>query len=319
MRRRSLQLAIALSLAIPRVVLAQPAGAPPAVDEQFRQGREAMNQKDYQRALELLRASHAHEPGKGKLLNIALCEEQLGMLGSALRHFQELATQFADGDERGGIVKQHLGTLKSKAPRLRITLAPEAPAGTIVTLDGDALPTSSLGMDLPVDAGKHVVTASAPGAPERRHPVELADGERKSLLVSPGAPEQKPLAPASTGGADEKPATGRPISWKAGVAATGVGGAALIAGIGVGVAALGKRSALAEKCDAQGMCPKNQQETIDAYHALGGASTGLVIGGAALAVGGAVLMVVAPKAKPAQNGWITPEIGVGAVGVRGRF
>ncbi|MFT3771205.1 MAG: hypothetical protein QM820_37800 [Minicystis sp.] len=302
-------LAALLTLAIPAPALAQQGGAATGADEQFKQGREAMNQKDYKRALELLRASHAREPGKGKLLNIALCEEQLGMTGSALRHFQELEPQFPSGDERAGIVKQHAAALDAKAPRLRVTLAPDAPPGTRVTLDGEALGAAGLGTDVPVDPGHHVVVAAGPQGGERRLEVEIAAGERKHLLTAPGAAPD-----ASTG---NKP--GRPLGWTLGVVAVGVGGAALAAGIGVGIAALGKRSQLATSCDANRMCGPDAQPTIDAYHALGGASTGLVIGGAALAAGGAVLMVLAPGKKPAQSGWITPEIGPGMVGVRGSF
>jgi hypothetical protein len=307
MRRCSLLLAAAIALAAPRAALAQTA------DEQFKQGREAMNKGDFKRALDLLKASQAAAPGKGKLLNVALCEEELGLFASAKKHLSELAPQFPDSDERAGIVRQHLASVEAKGPHLRVALGPGAPAGTTVTVDGDPLPAASLGNEVLLDAGKHVVIASAPGATDRRYEVELAAGKRVTLPVAPEASGAAVATPTP----EEKP--GRPIGWIAGVAAVSAGGAAVVAGIGVGAAALGKRATLASKCDANRMCPPDQQSTIDGYHALGGASTGLIIAGGLVAAGGAVLMVLAPGAKPATSGWIAPEIGLGMVGVRGRF
>lgn len=308
-------LALALTLGIPCLAHAQP-----APDEEFRLGREAMNRRDYKQALALLRDSQAKEPGKGKLLNIALCEEQLGLFGSALRHFQDLIPQFPPGDERAFIAKQHAAAVEPRAPRLTITLAPDAPAGTTVALDGEALPPSSLGTALPLDAGPHMVTATAPGRSKRSHPLQIADAERKQILVSPGAAgreDDPPTTPTPT--ADPAPPAARPLPFKLGIAAASAGGAALLAGMGVGIAALGKRSTLADHCDADRTCPASQQGTINAYHTLGGASSGLIIGGAVLAAGGAVLIAISPRLKPPATGWIQPDIGLGSAGLRGRF
>src|SRR4051812_8453221 len=104
MRPRTLAFVLGLSTATPASALSQPADARATAEDQFRRGRELMNKGDCKRALELFRASQSAEPGRGKLANIALCEEKLGLLVPALRHFQEVLPQLT-GDERAGTVQ----------------------------------------------------------------------------------------------------------------------------------------------------------------------------------------------------------------------
>src|SRR4051812_40776592 len=123
MRPRTWLLAAVLSIAAPAVARAQPAEVHAAAEEQFRQGREAIKKGDYRLALKLLRASHTAEAGRGKLFNIAFCEEQLGLVASALKHFQEVLPQFPAGDERIEIVKLRLGQIEPRVPHLHLDFA----------------------------------------------------------------------------------------------------------------------------------------------------------------------------------------------------
>jgi hypothetical protein len=299
-------LAALLFAATPRAAQAQPKGAHALAEEQFKQGREAMARGEIQRALELLEASQKAEPGRGKLLNIALCEEQLGKLKGALAKLEELGPQFPAGDDRAAIVAQHLASVRAAFPRLRVDLAPGSPSGAAVTLDG--LPIA-VAAEVQVDPGKHVLAASAPGAAPFRVEIELAPGAQRSVRVAftIDAPEGPPPSPA------------RPLSFTLGIAGVSAGGAALLIGLGVGGAALGKRSQLSTACAADHGCPASAADTISAYHTLGGASSGLIVGGALLAAGGAALMLLQPGRNPAATGWITPEIGPASISMRGRF
>src|SRR5579864_5264379 len=135
MRLRTLLVASSLLASTP--VLAQPVDPHATAEEQFRQGREAAKRGDCKTALKFLRTSQAAEPGRGKLVNIAVCEEQLGLFGSAFKHFQEVQVQLEAGDDRAPIVKQHLDAIGPRVPYLRIDVASGAPAGTTVKLDGE--------------------------------------------------------------------------------------------------------------------------------------------------------------------------------------
>jgi hypothetical protein len=268
-----------------------------------------MNRKDYKRALDLLRTSQGLEPGRGKLLNIALCEEQLGQLASAWKHFQEVAAQLPPGDDRAPIVKQHLDAIGPKVAYVRITLAPGAAPGATVTLDGaPARPDT----DLPVDPGPHLVAATAPGATERTFPLTVAASDRQTLVVAPQA---------GTGAAPPDQGATHGVGFPIGVAAVAVGGASLLAGVGTGAAAIAQHASTVKHCPTPSTCPAGEQPAIDTYNRLGAASTAMWVIGGALAVTGVVLVLTSrPGEKPpAAGSWVGPLVGPGLVGVQGRF
>src|SRR5580700_9062614 len=120
MRFNTWWLVFAMAIASPGAALSQTAAPDAGADKSFEQGREAMAKDDYKTALDLLRQSNKQSPGRGKLSNIALCEVKLGLLGSAMRHLQEVLAQLPDGDaRRDPLVKQVLEII-SKVPYLRI-------------------------------------------------------------------------------------------------------------------------------------------------------------------------------------------------------
>jgi hypothetical protein len=183
MRPHSVVVAVLLSLPAP--AFAQNPDDHARGDEQFRRGREAMSQGDCRTALQLFRKSQALEPGRGKLLNMALCEEQVGLFAQAWKHLLEAQPQFPEEDERASIVKQHLDTVSPQVPHLEIHLALGAPRGTTVTLDGDPVPPSSFGTGLAIDPGKHVVAAIAAGASEGTYEIIIARSAHRTLEVTP--------------------------------------------------------------------------------------------------------------------------------------
>lgn len=157
-----------------------------SADELFRRGREAMDRGDCPAALTLLRESHAAEPGRGKLLNIAICEEKTGQLATAERHFREVETQLEKKDDRRPIVEEHLRGLAPKVPHLRLRWADDAPHTATVTLGGVAVPPEDIGADLAVDPGEVLVTATFPGETEARYRLTIEEGKRAELVLGPG-------------------------------------------------------------------------------------------------------------------------------------
>ena len=320
MRVATALLAAALLVASP--ALAQAAGPrpPPAkADEDFVNGRKAMEQGDYVTALRLFRESHARDPGRGKLLNIAICQEKLGLLWDALQNFKEVDPQISATDERRAIVDQHIKDLGPRIPHLLIKLSPEAPAGAQVSLDAAALDSGSLGVELPVNPGQHILLVTAPGAAEKRYDVGLEEGKTRTIEVG---------GPAGEGGGD---------SGRRSIAP----GAALIvlgaAGIGAGIAFVALREdrrtqavTLRDSIVADGArclegasnydaarCPVLKSTTSEGDAFGTGALAAFIVGGAALAGGVTYLLWPAKKAEDKVGAGLTiaPVVGPGAQGL----
>lgn len=306
------RLVVALALALPAPALAQP--VPPArhaqAEEQFKLGREAQTKGDCRRALELFRASHAAEPGRGKLVNIAICEKDVGLLASALRHFEEVLPQLK-GDDRAPIVEKHLAELRPRVPVLRLDPAPGAPAVT-VKIDGEA---AQVGAEILLDPGKHTILVSASGRADGRQEVELKPQERRTVRVELGAllstPEGAPAKPD-----EERPAMGNGRRL-AGFVIGGAGAAALVVGVGTGIASILAHGSAVSACPTHTGCPQSVLDTASRGRALAVASTATFVTGALLAGAGVALVVTSggAKAQPAAGLVLLP----GGARVEGRF
>ncbi len=70
---------------------AQALHSPAAAAEAFRKGRDAVRHGDYAAAYKLFENSFDLDPTPGTMLNIADCEEHLGLLAEATNHFKVAA------------------------------------------------------------------------------------------------------------------------------------------------------------------------------------------------------------------------------------
>jgi hypothetical protein len=155
---------------------------------QFERGSEAMKSGKLADALALFRRSHELLPKPATLMNVALCEEKLGLLAAAHAHYQEVLARFPEDARRVARAKELLDALAPRLPRLRIALAPGAPSGTQIRRDDIVIDQARLGAEEIVDPGQHVVIVAAPGRIERRYDVKVLEGARSDILVEPGAP-----------------------------------------------------------------------------------------------------------------------------------
>lgn len=312
----------------------------------FIQGREALNRSEYATALILFRTSQELYPQPGTLLNLALCEERLGMLGSALVHFQEVVRLLPPGDERVSIAKNGAAMLEPRVPRLRIEIAKGAPEGISIVRDGAPVEASDLGRDLPLDPGRHVVVVKAPERPDRPYEVTLVEGAREVLTVEPAPPPQavsiepnpppprlggeRSIAPLAPGGGNsvELPAPDRPRADSgagnpmrtAGLAVGGAGALSLAVGAVTGILAFSKKGEVDTLCPREDVCSEEGVSAERTGKALATASTVTVIVGVAAIGAGVTLFVLSgPKAKPAAaiGPWVSP--GGAGLGARGRF
>jgi hypothetical protein len=270
------------------------------------------------------------DPQLGTLLHLADCYEKAGMTASAWTMFKdavEIATQ--RNDPRASKAKAKVADLEGKLPRLVVTLAGKAPSGIEVRQDGEVIGGAALGSPVPVDPGKHNITAKAAGFKAWSTAVDVPPGASSTRVAVPElqaepaaqvAPQPVPMAPAPTAtpptaqvptALAPPPAVAPPPAEAAapdsGSTQRTIGyavGAAGVVGIGLGTFfGLTMRSKLSDRdavCGPAYLCTRNDQVeqitqlTNDARSAGTSSWISFAVGGAAL-VGGIAIMLTAPS------------------------
>ncbi|MEB2313550.1 MAG: hypothetical protein OZ921_03590 [Sorangiineae bacterium] len=271
---------------------------PAAADALFKQGRAAMDARDYATACAKFYESNRLDPAIGTVFNIADCEERRGNVATAWARFQEVAQQLPANDDRRPIALARRAALEQRLPRLAVRLTDGAP-GAVVQRDDVALGAASLGTPLPVDPGEHVVRVSAPGRRDAVFRVTLAEGEQRALDVTVGA-----SAPSSgPGSAPEQPPSQDPGASASGSGTRTAGyvvGAVGVAGVAVGaitgLMVLGKKSVADNNCDDAKRCNQTGADAADAGRTLGAVSTtGFIVGAVGLGLGAYLVLSSGPS------------------------
>lgn len=275
----------------------------------FQEGRAALDKGDYEAACSKLRSSFEISDALGPLLNLADCEEKRGRLVAALELWQKGAVRLAEKprDERGPIAKQHITELEGRIPRLALSLAPGAPAGIRVRVDGAEV--EGLPREMPLDPGTHEVIISAKGHEEKRSTITLDPSEREPFQVAPGRPRTD--EPGGESGSGRR---------TAGIVVGGVGLAGLVAFGVTGGLMLGKQAVVDEHCDAG-------SRTCDAtgFDAAASGRTLGIVNGAVLGVGlagvavGTLLIVTGGGEKKTASVGIRALPGGSMLSLGGRF
>lgn len=286
-----------------------------------------------------LAESYRLDPAPGTLFTLAECERKGGKIATALARYDDYLQLFnrMSPDEqahqrgRDKVSKTEHAALEKVVPELTLKLPANAPANTVVKLDGKRFDAPSLGVALPVDPGAHAITTQAPGAPTHTQHISIKKGERKSITLvvalaptppatHPAAPPVAPATPAPEPGAEQRPSHQKTWAYVLG----GVG----IAGIGVGsvtgLLAMSKKSTVDSQCSTPTTCSPTGKQAADSGKSLALVSTiGFGVGAAGL-ISGVVLWLTAPaEHSSADRRGITPTAGVGPtggwLGASGRF
>jgi tetratricopeptide (TPR) repeat protein len=321
MRRSAHFLFAALMVAAPSVH-AQSAGDKAAAEALFSDGRRLMSQNNYKEACPKFEASLKLDPGVGAMLNLADCYEKNGQTASAWAEFREAsaAARAAGSKDREDLARQRAAALEPKLSRLTVALGKQSAQ---VTRDGTVLDSAVFGTPMPVDPGKHVIEATAPGKKKWSTAVDVANGARVSVDV-PALQEESQVGTSL-------PAVGTGVTKEAEAPSGGSSTQRTIAiGVGVvGVAGIAVGSVFGLKAqsswkDADDACPTHTGCTQKAIDTRNDASSQATLSTVAFAVGivgvagAAVLWFTAPKAADSET---KVSIGVGPTGVlvRGGF
>jgi tetratricopeptide (TPR) repeat protein len=204
-----LALSLALTAAAPRVV-AQEALDAAAAREHLTQGYKLKQQGQLKEALPHFIESLRLDPKLKTTINLADCEEKLGMLVESQSHWLAARDRArSEGDARvKQEAEQRLASLEQRLPRLNIQLAPGFPADAQVYRDDVLLGRVSLGTALPTNPGEHKITVRAPGREDWKYSVKMAERDSQQLTVTIGAPRKiKPGEPETAPAPLPPPAT----------------------------------------------------------------------------------------------------------------
>ncbi|HTM43554.1 MAG TPA: hypothetical protein VL137_01290 [Polyangiaceae bacterium] len=209
----------------------------------YEEGRTLVGQGKYAEACPKFAESYKQEAGVGTLLNLASCNEQLGKTATAWSEFTEAYELLSrtPGEPRTAYAQEHRDALASKLSRVAIDVpARNRLSGLVVTLDGAEVGSAAWSVMVPIDPGKHVVKASAPGCVPWDGSVTVgasADKQTVSipLLHAAAAPAKPPPAAvanqSTTAATPNDQGMTRPVT--APVVILGVATIGLAAGAGV--------------------------------------------------------------------------------------
>lgn len=304
------------------------------------QGKDAFDQADFERARDLFHRAYTLVPAPTIVLYEGRALVKLRRFVEAEEAFMRAARTSLDAESPEAFrtavheAENDLLALRARMPKVTIVVTgPSARDPELsVTLDGHALKTALIGVELPIDPGDHALEANVPGAKPAR--VTFSMLEKQEQRVEIAAPLHVTTAAAGTGSTRplEKPSSGspQPVSdtpppnWqaRAGMALGGVGVAGVVTGVITGLMA-GSRYSKAE--DA---CPGHTCEAggagwddVQAFRSLRTVSTvGYIVGGVGLAAG-ATLYFTAPskRSRASQAGAVKVWINTASVGVAGAF
>lgn len=267
----------------------------------FDQGRTLMKDGRYAEACPKFEASQKLDPGVGTLLNLGDCFEHLGLTASAWARFREAASLAANSSqkEREQAARERAQALEPKLIRLvvRPDAAAAADGGVHIVRDGVPLERDIWGTPFPIDPGKHVITATAPGKTSWSMTFEVdpvSIGKTREIQVPALASEPAP----STSN----------MQRTIGLIVGGVGAVALGVGAGFALDAKSTYDDAKSRCRSDA-CDSDSRDQASSAGNTADIATGFFIGGAVVLGVGVVLFLTAPRHAPAG-----PSIGRARLG-----
>ncbi len=297
------------------------AGDASAATELFREGRDALEAKDYATACAKLEESMRLDAHVGTLISLAGCEEAMGKLARARARWQQ-AVDLAHnaGDKREGYAVDKLRSIDPRVPRLTLRRGPNAPPTMTARRDDVELGAASFDAPLPVEIGTHTVTASAEGFASSTTSVDLGEGDSKEVVLETGAalpppPVEAPPPPPNplTEIPPEAPPRASPLRPIA-VAVGGVGVVALGVGTYLGIQVLEAKSQKPGSCTGTGCDPDGTNRT-NALKEGDAANIAFASAGVLLVTAGAFWFLAPTTPAKKSTVHVAPRVGLGMMGM----
>ncbi len=312
MRRRgsnplAVAVAAAVTLAAPLALGQEQAATAEAL---FREARELAAHGDFAAACPKFAASERLDPGYGTLYNLGECLVHEGKTASAWATFEEAAAlaRTAGQTEREAKAKRASGELTARLVKM-IIVVKAPPPGLVVKRRGVTIDAAAFGSALPVDPGKHLIEATAPG--KKPFSIEVDSG-------APGTPTTIEIPPLADAPVDAPhPA---PVATPDGAASRRVAGY-VTGGFGVVFVAVGAitgsiarskwNEAQTQHCPTSNVCDQTGVDLVsNAKTAATVSDVGFIAGGALVATGVLLITTALPKAKQAMGGLVlSPVVG----------
>jgi len=307
------------------------------------QGQAAFEKKRWAEALDLFTRAESLVHSPVHLLYKARALVQLGQLVKARETYlsvtREESTSSAPAvlKAREDAAKEEI-TLEPRLANLTVKLDGAGAAQANVVMDGVNVPAALVGVARPADPGQHTLQATGNGVASDAQTITLTEGGTATVTLrlepTPGAAPvappgtAEPLAPPMTTAAADTNSTAKSGNGlrTASYVAFGVGAAGLAVGTVFALKASSKYSDGNALCNGQDPCELSQADA-DRREQLGkdgdSAKTisiiGFVAGGVGVAAGTTLFILSGKKeSEPARAG-IHPWIGLGSVGLNGRF
>ncbi|MGK3992274.1 hypothetical protein [Sorangium sp. So ce1024] len=242
---------------------------------------------------------------------LADCYERTGKMASAWAHFLEVAARVhATGDRaKEAKARERAAAVQPKVSRLTVVVEAASTQGLEVKRNGAPVGPGQWGVPMPVDAGTHVIEASAPGKRTWTTQVEVKpDGATSTLVVR--ALQDDP-ASGDAGGASDGRRTLALVTAGAGLVTVGVGTA-------LGLAAKSRFDESRPFCNGD-RCDQRGMDIRDSAVARANVATVVFGVGLAAIAGGGVLWLTANTQGSTRSASIGLSPTLGGALVQGSF
>lgn len=261
-------------------------------------GLERYSQGEWQEALERFREADrlAHSPVF--VLYAARCEQKLGRLLEARRDLRRIVGEQLPEDApdawRVAVAdaKRELGELHGRIPRLVVRVEGADLGRVRVSLGARTLRRSELGGPIEVNPGSYTVIARSQGGLARRD-VRVSEGDPiADVVLRIAAPlPRAPVPPARSARSSDSARGESSGSQLAPAVAFGVGAAAIVTGVVLGVMAASRASGVKERCQGNSCLASDADEGAAATRLANASTVAFAIGGVGIGAGVVLLLV----------------------------
>jgi hypothetical protein len=285
-------------MAFSSTAIAAPSAADLAMAETlFREGKQLMGEGKFDQACPKLQESLRLDPvAGGTLLTLALCHEGAGKTATAWAEFNDAKAAAArDGrEDRVKLAQRHIDAIEPRLSRLTIQVPPPVAAieGLSIQRDGVANGRAVWGVAIPVDPGRHTITATAPGyeswtsvalvGPDAARVLIAVPAMRPAAQKAPVAAAPPPPSKPESKPAQSVPEADKPTTKGAPVVGYVVGGVGIV---GLGLGSYFGLQAMSKRSEVETACPNNACSTQQDVDKNDEARTAATISNVALGVG----------------------------------